>query len=73
MMKEAGIEPLWPGKDRLNQIRKALYVYIQDDESGLLTSDKVIKLVDSFNDTCRNVVTGSLGYSVDESVIAKSL
>jgi hypothetical protein len=73
IVREAGIEPSWPGKNRLNEIRKALYVYIQNEESGPSASEKVIKLIQTYNDTCQNVVTGSLGYSIDESLIAKSL
>ena len=73
MVREAEIEPSWPGKNKSHEVRKALYVYIHNKESGLLASEKVINLVKIYNSTCENVITGSLGYFIDESLIAKSL
>ena len=75
IVRETGIIPCWPGKNRLIEIRKSLHVYFDNGDSGikLLASEKVIEIIKIYNSTCKNVISGALGYSIDESLVGKGL
>ena len=72
LMTELNLIGKWPGQRRIKEIRKSLCVYDKSEPVAKMSS-KIIPLIKIYNETCRNVITGPLGLSVDESLIVMGL
>jgi hypothetical protein len=71
-MTELNLIGQWPGHHRTKEIRKSLCTYDKSQPVAKMSS-KIIPLIKIYNETCRDVITGPLGLSVDESLIVLGL
>lgn len=65
-----GIKAQWPGKDRLHEIRSFIRAY--DPDEVALPFEKVSRLFDVYNETSKNVISGSNIMSADDCLAGYS-